>query len=672
MADEKTISFKIEINGLSNEAQELQKLQIWFQNLNKEYKDLQKSIKQSGGFASNEQLHQLAALSKAMEENKNQTAYLKKVIDTAGDSLDRMKASLIKMKQEADAGSEELRNKMAPAITELTQKISTAEQAQGTWSRNVGNYANSMGQSFVDFGKRAIAAISPIALIITAFTATVKGLKDALESTTAGMNFFNQMAAQWKQLMYDILTTGNLNVDNLNAVATATDKLNKLRVIEMYNTGKISELNREEQLTREQAVDQTKSHSERLALYLKVKDLEHQKTLITIDDLGKELKAQEIIAAARPKDEKQKIIVIDLQNKINDAIAGEAEAMRRVDTQISGFENDEIKSRQAVIDWWVKAAEDDAKDRIEAAKKENAEIRKLDADNIKWSQDQWKKMVDHEKKTDDFKINLQKLFGIKSETLGLQQNKEKADKEKAISEKVDKDDVKAANDKAKTIKAIEGTAIDETKKGLDDLFTAKVSRLNAEMAAELSNTNLTEAQKSTIKKKYAKEEQSLEIKKAIIDEALSIVKTFAEYGFTPAGWIAAAVGVVEAGLEIAAIKAQTFALGGKIKGGYQVHSDTSRDNTLILVKQNEAILNERQIAALGGSGAMRYAGVPGFASGGYVGQQSPYIPPSANSSLINEVSNLKDQFRLLEVRLDINKLNDAQKELQVITQTQKI
>jgi uncharacterized coiled-coil protein SlyX len=85
MADEKTLSFNIVIDGVSNENVELQKLNIQFQNLNKEFKDLQKTIKQQGGIGSNEQLHQLAALRTEMDKNKDSTAYLVKVVNSAPD-----------------------------------------------------------------------------------------------------------------------------------------------------------------------------------------------------------------------------------------------------------------------------------------------------------------------------------------------------------------------------------------------------------------------------------------------------------------------------------------------------------------------------------------------------------------------------------------------------------
>jgi len=87
MADEKTLGFKVVIDGVSNEATEIQKLTLQLQNLNKEYKDLQKTIQQQGGLASAEQLQQLAALDKEMQSQKDRQTELKKAIDSTTDSL---------------------------------------------------------------------------------------------------------------------------------------------------------------------------------------------------------------------------------------------------------------------------------------------------------------------------------------------------------------------------------------------------------------------------------------------------------------------------------------------------------------------------------------------------------------------------------------------------------
>jgi hypothetical protein len=170
-----------------------------------------------------------------------------------------------------------------------------------------------------------------------------------------------------------------------------------------------------------------------------------------------------------------------------------------------------------------------------------------------------------------------------------------------------------------------------------------------------------------IQKKYAKEQQKIDIQQAIINGALAIGNALSTTKpFIPAGIIAGALAGLQTGIQVATIKAQKFATGGKIQGGFQVHPDTTKDNTLIYAKQGETVLTESQVARLGGSGAMRKAKVPGYAMGGYIGQQAPEIPSSGfdYAALARMIPK--------EIVLDINKVNSAQKELQVITTPQSL
>jgi hypothetical protein len=139
MAD-KQISFEIKIEGISNEAIELEKLNLQFVNLTKEYKELQKAVNAPGHFASQDELRQLAAYSKAIGENKDRTKELTRVIDSAPDSLNRMRQNLIKLKDEYANASGVVREKMVPEIKKLNDEVSKSEQAIGVHQRNVGNY----------------------------------------------------------------------------------------------------------------------------------------------------------------------------------------------------------------------------------------------------------------------------------------------------------------------------------------------------------------------------------------------------------------------------------------------------------------------------------------------------------------------------------------------------
>src|ERR1035437_7296595 len=135
MADEKTLGFKIAIDGISNEATELQTLTIQLQNLTKEYKDLQKTINQQGGLASNDHLRQLAAYSQEIDNHKDSIKELVRVQGSAEDSLVRMRTKLIDLKDQYANGSAALRSQLTPEINKLTTEVGKAEQAIGVHSR---------------------------------------------------------------------------------------------------------------------------------------------------------------------------------------------------------------------------------------------------------------------------------------------------------------------------------------------------------------------------------------------------------------------------------------------------------------------------------------------------------------------------------------------------------
>src|SRR5574343_351012 len=103
MAD-KTLTFKIDITGVSNEANEMAKIELQSKNTKKEKQKL------------------------------------KKFIDSAPDSFNRMRADLISLKNEYANGSAELRQNLVPQINRFHNAISNAEQAIGVHQRGVGNY----------------------------------------------------------------------------------------------------------------------------------------------------------------------------------------------------------------------------------------------------------------------------------------------------------------------------------------------------------------------------------------------------------------------------------------------------------------------------------------------------------------------------------------------------
>jgi len=111
MAEEKVLTWRIDVKGVSAEEQELAKLDVQLKNLTAEKRELEK-LAQREGILSKENATKLAAYSKAIEENRREQGNLKKVVGTAEDSLERMRAKLIAMKEAANRGTAQLRGSL--------------------------------------------------------------------------------------------------------------------------------------------------------------------------------------------------------------------------------------------------------------------------------------------------------------------------------------------------------------------------------------------------------------------------------------------------------------------------------------------------------------------------------------------------------------------------------
>lgn len=191
-------------------------------------------------------------------------------------------------------------------------------------------------------------------------------------------------------------------------------------------------------------------------------------------------------------------------------------------------------------------------------------------------------------------------------------------------------------------------------------FDNEMSMLEKKRKAELDNKNLSEKEIAAINDKYDKQaaalklanfkkEQNAAVAMAVVNGALAITKTFAAYGFTPAGIVAAAGQAIATIAEITVIKSQKppeFFVGGYT-------SKSGSNNTPVgIVHANEyvvpadgvnnpqvrSVLNTIEMARQAGNlsrlnmrGIMNASG--GFKAGGYTstGTQSPKFEQNNNS-----------------------------------------
>ncbi len=222
---------------------------------------------------------------------------------------------------------------------------------------------------------------------------------------------------------------------------------------------------------------------------------------------------------------------------------------------------------------------------------------------------------------------------------------------------------------------------------------AKIKQLNDQMTAELANTNLTAAQQQAIKDKYAKQEADLKLQaweadqaaseeQAVINGALAITKTFADYGFTPAGWIAAGAQAIATAAQIAVIadaKPPQFADGGYSAVDYSIPQGFVNRPTLFKGSQSgrpfvagegnktEYIVSSEQLKDPVVADFVKtmesYRGVRRFESGGYsnaqprqaagsVSKPAPAQSSSDMQALLAEVQLLRQSIRDQEVYIN--------------------
>lgn len=277
---------------------------------------------------------------------------------------------------------------------------------------NIGRYGEAVSAAMKGAGQSILSMISPMALVAVAVAAAKKifeGLKDAIMSTTFGMDLAAKSGAVLKQMFYDIAINGKLSMETLISASKIQGELNALRIRGGFEILQLSKINREEQAIREQSIDRTKTHAERLVLLNRVIDLESQKTKIEVEHLTDELKAKEKLLKQQPENEKLMLNIIALRAKINDTYAEEDQVMRRVQTQRTGFIQEEIDNRKKLTEAWYKEIDDQNKANEDAAKKKHdqevtaekaaqdfvdKEVGRMD----KEAEDKWNKEVELQRK----------------------------------------------------------------------------------------------------------------------------------------------------------------------------------------------------------------------------------------------------------------------------------
>jgi hypothetical protein len=737
---EKEVTVRINVEGVSNEASEIAKLEVQLKNLKEIRSELIKQASAPGHFASNEEKLKIAAVNREIDEQGKKQKELKKIVDTMPDSVMRMRAEYNKLKDEYYRVDAAQRDKLVPGIQKLYGEITKAEQAVGVFSRNVGNYPNIMG--------KAGSAISDLSGAVGGAAGQIGGATSAILTASGPVGIFTALigglATAWKRVKENIdLYLASADKLAAGPAAFLGDTEQALTDSKRRARGEIAEglraeldaraalVNRGHLLTEEekkqlelqiQSGQKMQEHGKQLveSLHLdvdkvkwrtKYNQLLQEEERLNDEKLENETKWEALearlaeqrkiatdkdstaaqISAAKVESEKianqlmsEKTKFLDRQITNLNSLADMTATQEVYEDQINGLHKErnsvqrEYEQDLTRINKIERTAARDLKADVKDITKEykdayDYKMNLLAAEDKmrKFYFDKWNKMVQEEAKKDSFRSDLIKLLGIDPKDLGLQKMDSKTQETiQTTSSNASDQELKDLKKKENEKLAIINAGIQGAQAGADAAFASKKARLQAEMEAELSNTNLTEKQKAAIKKKYAKEQQRIDITQAIINGALAVGNALATtQPFMPMAIIAAALAATMTGIQIATIKAAKYNTGGKIDNGIPVNTGTA-DNLLIAVNNREAVINERQIARLGGSGAMRKAGVPGFADGGAV-SSIPYINPSVPAQ-DSTMAGVSERLKNIEVFIDIHKVRSALSETEIILQPQKI
>jgi hypothetical protein len=381
-------------------------------------------LKQSGTASAAE----IQANESALRNANKEYAQAKKLVDlqTAANSSNiNSRKQLgeilqLEMQRLGKVGDAMIKNKdgvlvMNKAYVEQQQKIANTKQAILDYDKalndgrsNIGRYGEAIEGAFKDAGTRILSMVGPMALVTAAIGVATKlfeGMKEALMSTTFAIDTMNKAGAVSKQLFYDLAINGELNIKNLISASKYQGELNKLRVEEGFDQLRISEINREEQAVRELSISRLKTHAERLVYLTQVKDLEGQKTKIEVEHLTSELAAKEKLLKQQPANEKLMLNVLDIRKRINDAYANEDAAMRRIETQRTGFLQEEVDKRKKMTEAWYKEIDDQNTENATKAKKVKDDSKKVEDDFNKYASDSDKKRRSEREKAGVEEIN---------------------------------------------------------------------------------------------------------------------------------------------------------------------------------------------------------------------------------------------------------------------------
>jgi len=517
-----------------------------------------------------------------------------------------------------------------------------AEVKKGLDIGGFGTYWTKLGTTIMDNLKGLVSTGAVLGIVAAGFNK----MKEAIMSTVGGLDYMNQVAEVSRQLFYDLVTTGQLSFDKLQKAAEAAEIMNKIRAGDRQDLIEVAKLERAVNDARFEASNQMASNAEKLEALNKAYVAHNKLYDYQIQDKKEDLEATMKLLELRPRDEKLLLRQAELVAKIISLDSQRSSEFRRVESQRTGLMKDEEKKWEY---WHTKLQEaadyeiEQQKERVKAREEATIKISSLlqeEKDKInellaKIAEEMTAEMDLYNKKK-DLKVGELRL------------NKEIQESNKRTVE-LSKEDAKAEAD---NYRAMQDAKVMAATMGLESIGVILGRQTAAGKAFAIAAATVDT---------YAA------AGKALNDPTVpSTILRFALMAATIIRGLANVSQIVRINTE----NKTGFETGGKINRGIPVNTGT-KDNLLIAVNNTETVLTDRQVAMLGGSRTMRNIGVPGYATGGYVGAESPNIQPTSTIGR-EDFTDMANRLSQIEVVLNVNKLNSAQNELSIINQTQRL
>ena len=661
MATNKVLTYEIEIKGTEREAQKLNEVEVELARVRKErkaYLDLMKEgVKLDA--QNSKALAKLTAQEKQLTQEKNKlnkavnnTVKSNRAAVGSYDSLTSANARLTaRLRQLEDPLGKNIKTyrTITAAVKKNEDQLKQMDAAMGRHQRNVGNYGEAIKGAFSQFGlmggqlgqvasvvqnlggamKASVTGVTGLAkamqilkaaLISTGIGALVVAVGSLItyfrSSSEAALKFKNAvapLAALVGNLAEILQTTGKVLFNAFSDIGNfwthASDGVKELR-------GQISSLG--EDTRREAALMRTLHTQRHLNAQLEIKDIEQ------LSDL------EARIAEARDK----------ARDSENYGLSARKAAMQEafeLNKQIHTIEQDAAARSIAALNLELIQAREDNQVKLDLEKQmaeAQAAYRQADRDFFTEQRGMRRDMMRIDKEAvAATKAAAEELIRLKEENDELLLARNEANKIHSVT---------AIEYAAKAEQMITRTTAEEAYK--------REQIRKVETMQQIEAWGMVAGAAANLAKEGTAAYRVLASTEALISTYAAINKTLKEPTLPfPSNVVMSAVIGATGLANVAKINGLQFASGGRIPSGYELpHSTPQGDNTLIIGKPGEVVLNQNQQAALGGDNTFRRIGVPGFANGGVIPNVDTGV--MAANALRNSVESIKVEVVEREIR----------------------